>query len=307
MAAPNLLHNRGGAILRGMESQEPTLQEEIARDTTIVRAEVIIGGLIVLVLILGGVIWYLATHQAPAPVSPTTTATSTTSVSVTPATTKDLNEIAAYYEIRATYPTATSLRTTASAQADAKAVEIMKQFEVNTIDGFKEQGNFAHLTADDIKTMRLDERKEMLDITYQVKTGTHTVSYLFTIIEDTLGAHPNTFYRTFTFDAKTGTGLDISDIFAPGVNYLSILSAQSRKLLPATIAAREGIKVSGVDTNFIARGTTPDADNFQTWYLETSNLVLVFPPYQVAPYAAGTQMVTIPLSQLSANLRATYR
>ena len=289
-----------------MEPNEPTLQEEVAHDKVVVRSEVIIGGLVVAVVILGGVIWYMATHPAPAVPAPTDTATSTTPGTTTTPTT--LNESAAYYEIKAAYPLSTNLRASASASADAKAVEVMKQFEVNTIDGFKEQGNFDHLTAEDITMLGFDKgRKESLDITYQGKTGAHTVSYLYTIVEDTLGAHPNTFFRAFTFDAKSGEGLDIGDIFAPGVNYLSILSMQSRKLLPATIAAREGIKASGVDTAYIARGTTPDADNFQTWYLEGSNMVIVFPPYQVAPYAAGAQTVTIPLAQIATSVAAGYK
>jgi hypothetical protein len=291
-----------------MEPIEPSLEEEVARDTTIVRTEAVIGGLVVLVLVLGAVIWYMATHP-PHPITQGTPGTASTSPSKPGAVaTPSLNEETAYYVIKASYPASTPLRTSAGGAADAKAVEAMKQFEVNTIDAFKEQGNFAHLTANDIKMMGFDQgRKESVDITYQKKTGLHTLSYLFTLTEDTFGAHPNTFFRAFTFDTKTGEELDLGDIFAPGVNYLSLLSTQSRKLLPATIAAREGIKVSAVDTAYIARGTTPDADNFQTWYLEGSNLFIVFPPYQVAPYAAGEQTVSIPLSQLGASLAAKYK
>jgi hypothetical protein len=264
----------------------------------------VIGAAALAILVVVLVLWYMSEHPAPVVNHPYTATTISPGGTNAPGS---LNETSTYYEIQASYPSSTSLKATAGAAADAKAVEIMKQFELNTIDAFKEQGNFANLTHDDVQMMRLDQRKETLSLSYQTKSGPKTISYLYTLTEDTLGAHPNTFFRTFTFNKKTGESLDISDLFTPGADYLSVLSAKSRALLPTTIAAREGVSVADVDTDYLNRGTTPDADNFQNWYLEGSNLVLVFPPYQVAPYAAGMQTASIPLSQLSSSLNASYR
>ncbi len=47
-------------------------------------------------------------------------------------------------------------------------------------------------------------------------------------------------------------------------------------------------------------GTTAKVENFQDWYIDGTSLVIIFPPYQVAAYAAGEQTVTIPFSQLTA-------
>jgi hypothetical protein len=287
-----------------MDTSPEPLEVEIQHDRTH-RTEAIIGALVVIIVLMGGVIWYMATH-APGvgPLGPQATSTPN-GASTMPD--KVIEEHAKYYDVKAVYPSSTSLKTTAGVEADAKAVEIMKQFELNTIEGFKEQGNFANLTAEDIKIMRLDERKQSLEIKYEMKSGPKTVSYVYMMYMDTLGAHPNTFFRTFTFDAASGAGLQIDDVFAPGTNYLNILSTQSRKLLPAAIAAREGISVSSVDTDYLNRGTTPDADNFQNWYIEGSNLVIVFPPYQLAPYAAGVLTVSIPFSHISSSLNAAYK
>jgi len=55
------------------------------------------------------------------------------------------------------------------------------------------------------------------------------------------------------------------------------------------------------------RGTTPDADNFQNWYVEGTTLVLLFPPYQVGPYSLGVVSVPIPLSELGTNLNPDFK
>jgi hypothetical protein len=46
-------------------------------------------------------------------------------------------------------------------------------------------------------------------------------------------------------------------------------------------------------------GTSAKAENFKDWYVDGTNLVIVFPPYAVAAYAAGAQTLTIPFSQLT--------
>lgn len=281
-----------------MEPTEPTLQEEVAHDAVVVRTEYIIGGLVILALVLAGVIWYMATHPASAPVPTETTATSTPNAPVA-GNTGSLNESGAYYEITAKYPTATPIATSGSVEANAKAVDMMKQFELNTIAEFKKQGNFANLSHDDVQMLGLDQRKESLDITYQSYTGSGTVSYVFTIVEDTHGAHPNSTYRTFTFNKTTGTQLSLSDLFSPGAPYLTTLSTKSRALLPAAIAKRVGISAASVDKTMLNSGTTAKAESFQNWYADGTNLVIIFPPYQVAAYAAGTQTISIPFSQLT--------
>lgn len=265
----------------------------------------IIGAVLLGLITIGLVLWYMSEHPAPYINQPNLTDfAGTAGKEGNPVS---LNETAAYYEIVASYPSSTGLKATAGVEADTKAVALMRAFETDSIATFKKEGNFENLSHDDVQILGLDQRKESLEIAYQSKTTPRTLSYIYTITADTLGAHPNTYFRTFTFDRATGAPLNLKDLFTPGSDYLRVLSTQSRKLLIASIAAREGVTAADVDTDYLNRGTGPDADNFANWYVEGSSLVLIFPPYQVAPYAAGVQMATVPLSQLANILNPAYK
>ena len=260
------------------------------------RAEVAGAGALILIL-LGFTVWYMATHRAPAPYGTPETATSTPEA-LPP---EVYEEHGQYYDIETSFPAETKLKATAGEEADAEAVALMADFVEDTIDEFKTQGNFDNLTPEDIQIMGLsDLRKESLTIIHEERVATHTVSYVFTLHLDTLGAHPNTFYRTFTFDLKTGAELKISDLFVPRSDYLKRLSAIAEFELSKSLKDM-------TDIEYIRQGVTAEALNFQTFAIEGEDLILIFPPYQVAPYAAGTQTVSIPLEQLKEILKPEYQ
>jgi hypothetical protein len=191
--------------------------------------------------------------------------------------------------------------------ADVAAVALMKQWELDTISQFKTDGNFANLSHDDVQMMGLDQNKESLNITYTVTTGARTISYLFTTNEDTHGAHPNTFYHSFSFDTQNGNNLVLGSLFSPTSDYLTALSKAARAALPAVIAKAEGMTAADVDAGMLKDGTAPAPDNFANFMIDGKNLMIIFAPYQVAPYSAGTQRLSIPLSSLSGILKAEYR
>jgi hypothetical protein len=255
----------------------------------------------ILVAILAFIIaWYmLGSHTVFAPT--TGVSSSTPNVATTTAA-SSITEHATYYDIDLAYPSVTPLASV-SAEANAKAIASMKAAMQVTADQFVKDGNFANLSHDDIQMMELDQRKETLGAQYKKYSGTRTVSYVFEIYEDTHGAHPNAFYKTFTFDTKTGAELSLSSIFDSGNPY-AILSSISEGLLPAIIAAREQVKVSEVDQDYIKSGVSPEPKNFENWYLSGKKLVVIFPPYQVGPYALGTVELPIPLSAFLADLAA---
>jgi len=256
-------------------------------------------GILVLIFLIFA-IWYMATHQAPKPIGPGI-ATSTPATVTGPQT---ITENGKYYEIKGEYPGSTLLKQTTGPRADAQAVSIMKTFLEQEIARFKDNGNFANLSQQDIEIQGLDQgRKYALGAEYETYQGKHTVSFVYTIYSDTLGAHPNTYFRTFTFDTAAGQGLHLDDLFVADSRYLEKLSNISRVEIPSIIRTKTTITP---DTQYIERGTTADADNFQSWYIDGTNLVLVFPPYQVGPYALGTVMVPIQLSRLGDVLKATY-
>lgn len=260
------------------------------------RAEVL-GAAGLIFLVLGLTLWYMATHEAPAPYGTPVELAATTAQPLPP---QVFEEHGQYYDIETTYPGETVLKESAGEEADRKALRAMESFVDETIADFKKQGNFDNLTPEDIQLMGLSEdRKEALTINYEERSGNATVTYVFTLFLDTLGAHPNTFYRTFTFDRVTGGELKIQDLFLPKSDYLKRLSAIAEFELSKSLK-------DVTDIDYIRQGVTADALNFQSFAIEGPDLILIFPPYQVAPYAAGTQTVTVPLSQFKDILKPEY-
>lgn len=261
------------------------------------RAEVL-GAAAIIILILIFTFWYMATHEAPEPFLSQEPVASSIPEALPPQVTEEHGQ---YFDIEAVSPGETALKATAGVDADAAAVALMDDFVDDTIREFKRQGNFDSLTPEDIQIMGLsDTRKESIAIDFEETQGEDTASYVYTIFVDTLGAHPNAFYRTFTFDLATGSELSITDLFVPRSDYLKRLSAIAEFELAKSLK-------DFADIDYIRQGVTPEALNFQSFAIEGESLVLIFPPYQVAPYAAGTQKVSIPLSQLSEILKPEYR
>jgi Protein of unknown function (DUF3298) len=261
--------------------------------------------LVLIAIFLGicGIYWF--THRNSTEPSlipdPNQTATSTASSTVPMVEKKKLEEHAAYYDVTAAYPSTTGL----AGGADAAALTAMKGFEQNFIDGFKERGNFANLTAADVAAQNLGgDRKYALDIDYDTYRGSHTVSYVFIAYENSLGAHPNTYYRTFTFDTQTGAILALDDLFLPGKDYLSRVSKQTRADLPSILKAKAG--GTSPDLKLITDGTQPQDDSFQNFAIDGTKLNMIFPPYQVAAYVYGATTDPIPLTIFKDILRPEY-
>jgi hypothetical protein len=255
-------------------------------------------GIVVLVVVAGVLVWYMASHPAPQPAGTSATGQNAPG---------SIHENQPYYTIDAVYPTATPLAKTAGATADANARATMQSFVESTIADFKNQ-NVDGLTEADAQTMGLGAgRQYALDIEYVSTSTAKTTSYIFTIYQDTLGAHPNGDYQTFTFDNASGNQLTISGLFMSGSKFLNRLSMMARQSLPQTIANDEQTDASQVDTSMIDAGTEPVLDNFSEFYLANGQLVLIFPPYQVGPYALGTVLFPIPLSQIADILEPAYR
>lgn len=247
---------------------------------------------ILTIALIGGIVVWAALRPAPA-------GAPTPSQNIAPVALPEgkYEEHAAYYDIVANYATSTPF----AGAANTSATELMRGFVASTIGQFKADGNFDHLSPEDIKMLGFDQgRTYTLNITYLMASSEHTRSYIFTIYEDTGGAHGNTFFKTFVFDAATGVPLQLSDVFQNGTAYLSLLSQISRAKLPKVIG-------ESADTLFIKDGTAADPKNFQNFFFDRTNFVLLFPPYQVASYAAGPQTLYIPTDQLSSVLKSEYR
>ncbi len=139
-----------------------------------------------------------------------------------------------------------------------------------------------------------------LDIDYTLFDYSDTIIGIeFTIYSYTGGAHPLTVYQTFTFDLAQQRVLTLEDLFLPNTNPLDVIAPIAQQ----TVTTQLG---DMADATWIEQGTAPDPINYQTWMITSDTLILVFQSYQVAPYAAGPQTVTIPLSQLNTILAPPF-
>lgn len=210
----------------------------------------------------------------------------------TPAGYYSYTENAPYYLINLDYPATTTLQ----GAADAKARLAIEQALKDRMDEFLANGDFAHLTAKDVEIQGLGEhRKYALGMTYQTYESPDYVSYVYTIYEDTLGAHPNGYYVTLVFN-RNGERVSIGDILAHNPNGLEELS-----LLASTQAVNELKRRIGVDDvtgAVFPEGLSPTKENYSNFYVEGDTLHILFPPYQIAAYAAGSFNVAVPLKDL---------
>lgn len=205
-------------------------------------------------------------------------------------------ENAPYYVITAAYPGKTPL----FGNADAKARLAVEQALADRIAEFKQNGDFENLTEEDVAIQGIGgDRKYTLAMEYKAAEGSGYVSYVYTIYEDTLGAHPNVYYRTLTFD-KDGNERSFDDLFKKGSAYLERVSAAAAAEVKTELARR--LDTAPGDA-FFEEGVAPQSDNFRNFYIEGETLVLLFPPYQVAAYAAGAFQARLPLGDLKEVLK----
>jgi hypothetical protein len=125
------------------------------------------------------------------------------------------------------------------------------------------------------------------------------ISLVFTVADYTGGAHPNSWYRTFTFDLAQGREITLGDLFIEGSNPLAVISPIVQQDLLTRIGEM-------TDPTWIEQGTGENPVNYQNFAITPDALIFFFPPYQVAAYAAGPQQSSIPLSQISAILASPF-
>lgn len=105
-------------------------------------------------------------------------------------------------------------------------------------------------------------------------------------------AHPNSYSDVVNFDLKNGKQLKLSDLFKPGAKYLQAIADYSIADLKKQAKAR------GLTDEEIATGAAPQAKNYDRWNIMKTGIGISFDAYQVGPYAAGPQFVTVPYSAL---------
>lgn len=102
-------------------------------------------------------------------------------------------------------------------------------------------------------------------------------------------AHPGDFSHTVNYDLNAGRELGLSDLFLSGSNYLETISNY----------CLEELRKQPYSDSFTTSGADPSLENYRNWNIAPDGLMITFDTYQVAPGAAGPQVVVIPYEQLN--------
>lgn len=138
-----------------------------------------------------------------------------------------------------------------------------------------------------------DVENYQLTCSYDVsRPSADAVSVAFEIWTYTGGAHGNLDIITLNYSLITGQRLTLVDLFEDVDKALALMSVTSRQVLMRRLGG-------GVGERMILDGTEPEADNFSSLSLEPEGVRIHFQPYQVAPWAAGAQSVSMTLEQLA--------
>jgi hypothetical protein len=105
-------------------------------------------------------------------------------------------------------------------------------------------------------------------------------------------AHPGNQTRVVNYDLESGTDLNLDQLFKPGSDYLQTIANYCIAQL----------KTRPIDFQANSAGANPTLQNYSNWNITPDGLLITFDEYQVAAYAAGAQLVTIPYSELQSIL-----
>jgi len=134
------------------------------------------------------------------------------------------------------------------------------------------------------------------------------------------GAHGNHFFTTINLDRRSDRLLQLQDLLADSAALAPISQFVQRELTKklltqfdtqddkqAIAANKERIR------QWVEEGTVPNPKNYQYFWLaepvngHPTGITFLFPPYQVAPYAAGEQRIFVPASVFADRLNIRYR
>lgn len=129
-----------------------------------------------------------------------------------------------------------------------------------------------------------------LDVGYfSSRLGQNIISFKFNKEYFTGGAHPGHDVICFTYDAEKGERMNLAGFFVENSDFLKRISDYSVNLL---------MEEPFADEEWVKAGAGENPDNFQKFIVTENAFIFYFPPYQVAPYAAGETQVIIPFSEL---------
>jgi hypothetical protein len=186
-----------------------------------------------------------------------------------------ITDTASYYTISAVYPVT----------KDNTINDAFKSYVDTAIAQFKDDTSWA--AGDGAKIAPAEAASLSLTITYTEQKSTRADNYIFSTTTYTGGAHGLESTKTFVF-SPTGQQISVASLFSNGIVGLKTIAPYVKAQLTASLPRS--------DQSFIADGTTPTEINYQLFKVLDDGIIVIFDPYQVAPYSDGQQTVKVPLS-----------
>jgi hypothetical protein len=128
-----------------------------------------------------------------------------------------------------------------------------------------------------------------LDVSYQLTAAGPdwlSLNFLMSVYIDG-AAHPYHYTIAYTYDLANNRPMTLAELFQPDSPYLERM---------ANYAIQE---LTEREVLFVPEGANPTEENYRHWNITPEGVMITFDEYQVAPYAAGRQQVTIPYSELA--------
>ncbi len=136
---------------------------------------------------------------------------------------------------------------------------------------------------------------------YEILPPVHNVTTIvFKLESESKGAaHPYGYSQVLLLGDTDGQQIYTENLFDKKTLFWKDLSDLAKEQLKTVLA-------ENYDEDMVNEGAGPDPKNFDNVYLSDAGLVVVFNPYQVAPYATGEVSITIPYSSIGKDLLPRY-
>lgn len=126
----------------------------------------------------------------------------------------------------------------------------------------------------------------LLNITYERKKYENYLSYIFKVVIDTGGAHPNTYVKTLNYDKSKDKIITIDSLIKEDENILEYFQENAFASLVTNPRA--------VDISMLVEGISPKKENYENFVFTETGFLLYFNPYQIAPYSSGLFAISVP-------------
>lgn len=175
------------------------------------------------------------------------------------------------------------------------------------IDDLEKQSKEA---LEEAKTVGYDYIPYYAGITFEEKFNKNGILSLYVVYDQfTGGAHGSHDDISYNFDLATGELIPLSELFNADYDYKASIdksiTAQIEKINEQY--KEEAVKNGENPEDAYApyAGFSGIAKN-QQYYIKDGSIVIYFPLYEIAPYAAGIPEFEIPLSEIESGIKAEY-